>query len=309
MIRYYQKKPKDKVTSELTEYQVGSWVYVQNATQAEIEELVEKFKLDMGHLEDAHDSDEMPRLEREDDQTYLFTRFAHTDEDLVLTTSPLLLIFHPNCLISISSEPLPGFERLISGKKGIDTAHQGRLALHILDEIDDKYEKYLSDINKQIKTIRARLRVEEIRNQDFVRFVTIEDELNEFMTALTPMSPILKRLMLGKHIKLSSSDKELAEDLFLNNEQSLSACRSSIKSVTNIREAYSTIMSNDLNRIIRILTVLTVLISIPTLIASIYGMNVDLPFERSADTFSGLMILSIILSISLLLYFKRKKWL
>lgn len=309
MIQYYCKNSKEKTVKKLDKYQPDSWVYVQNADQKEIESLVEKFNLDAGHLEDAHDSEEMPRLEREGDQAYLFTRFPHTNTDLILTTSPLLLIFHPNCLITIASQPLPGMDKLTEGRIDVDTSHQGRLALQILDQIDDKYEKYLSEINKQIKAIRSRLRVEEIRNQDFVDFVTIEDELNEFMIALTPMSPILKRLMLGKHIRLSSKDKELAEDLLLNNEQSLVACRSSIKSITNIREAYSTIMSNDLNRIIRILTVLTVLISIPTLIASIYGMNVDLPFERSSGAFGGLMLLSVLLSLLLLWYFRRKKWL
>ncbi len=309
MIQYFYKKPKDKEVRELDKYQPGSWVYVQKADQAEIASLVKEFDLDPGHLEDAHDSDEMPRLEREGEQTYLFTRFAHTDSDFVLTTAPLLLVFHPDCLVSISFEPLSGLDELTNGRIDINTTHQGKLALQILDRIDDKYERYLSDISKQIKTIRSRLRVEEIRNQDFVNFVTIEDELNEFMTALTPMTPILKRLMLGKHIKLLDEDRELAEDLLLNNEQSLVACRSSIKSVISIREAYSTIMSNDLNRIIRILTVLTVLISIPTLIASIYGMNVDLPFDRSSGAFGGLMILSIALSLSLLWYFRHKKWL
>ena len=309
MIRYYHKTAKDSSTKVLEKFTSGSWVYVEKASKAEIQELVKQFDLDPGHLDDAHDSDEMPRLEREGGQTYFFTRFARTDSDLVLTTTPLLIIFHPKCLITVSLETIPGLEKLTNGKIEVTTSQHGKLALQILDQIDDKYERNLSEIGKQIKSIRARLRVEEIRNQDFVSFVTIEDELNEFMTALTPMTPILKRLMLGKHLKLFNEDKEMVEDLLLNNEQSIAACRSSIKSVVNIREAYSTIMSNDLNRIIRILTVLTVLISIPTLIASIYGMNVDLPFERSSATFSILMLLSVSLSLLLIWYFKHKKWL
>lgn len=309
MIRYYHKTAKDHSTKEYEKFTPGSWVYVEKASKAEIQELVKEFDLDPGHLDDAHDSDEMPRLEREGVQTYFFTRFAHTDPDLVLTTTPLLIIFHPKCLITVSLEAIPGLEKLTNGKIEVTTSQHGKLALQIMDQIDDKYERNLSEIGKQIKSIRARLRVEEIRNQDFVSFVTIEDELNEFMTALTPMTPILKRLMLGKHLKLFNEDKEMVEDLLLNNEQSIAACRSSIKSVINIREAYSTIMSNDLNRIIRILTVLTVLISIPTLIASIYGMNVDLPFERSSAAFGFLMLLSVSLSLLLLWYFKIKKWL
>ncbi len=309
MIQYLYKKPQGDQVKELDKFQAGAWVYVQDATKAEMEELINEFELDPGHMEDARDSDEMPRLEREGDQVYLFTRFAHTDTDLVLATTPLLLIFHPKCLVSVAFEPLPSLEKLTNGKINIDTAHQSKLALQILDQVDDKYEKYLSEIGQQIKAIRSRLRVEKIRNQDFVDFVTIEDELNEFITALTPMTPILKRILMGRHIKLSPSDKELVEDLLLNNEQSLTASSSNIKSIINIREAYSTIMSNDLNRIIRILTVWTVLISVPTLIGSIYGMNIDLPFDHSATAFNFIMGISVVLSLLMLWYFKWKKWL
>lgn len=309
MIKYFHKSSKEKQNKELNEFHPNSWVYVENATREEIMLLAEEFELDEGHLEDAQDNDEMPRLEREGEQIYFFTRFAHTEDNLIVSTTPLLLIFHPKCLITLSKEPIPALESLLDGKIDINTSQHSKLALQILDRIDDRYEKYLSEISKLIKATRSRLRVEAISNKDFVDFVIIEDGLNELMTALTPMTPILKRLMLGKHFKLANDDRELVEDLLLNNEQSLATCRSSIKSIANIREAYSTIMSNDLNRIIRILTVLTVIISVPTLIASIYGMNIKLPLDDLSLTFNILMLISFVLSLVLLLYFKLKKWL
>lgn len=308
MIKYYHKTLKGRTVKELDKYEPGCWVYVQNSTVEELEEIAEKFNLDQGHLADSQDPEEMPRLEREDDQTYLFTRFAYMNEKDLLATTPLMMVFHPECLVTVSFEHIPGIEKMIE-KKHIDTTQQGKLALQLLEQIDNQYENYLSIISKQIKTTRTRLREEQVSNQDFIDFVILEDELNEFMSALNPMTPILKRLMLGRHVKLHVDDKELIEDLLLNNEQSLEACRLNIKSIVNIREAYSTIMSNDLNRIIRILTVLTVLISVPTLIASVYGMNIDLPFADSESAFVQLMVLSFILSLFLLIYFKIKKWL
>lgn len=308
MIQYYQSTAKSKTVEKVDKYKPGSWVYLENPKHSEMHELAQKLKLDEGHLEDAMDSDELPRLEREGEQTYLFTRFVHVDDDSILTTTPLLFILHSEGLVTVSLDAIPHLDKFTDGSISIDTEQPGRLLLQILDVIDSQFEEHLSDITKQIRSTRSRLRVDEIRNQDFINFVTIEDSLNEFMTALNPMSSILKRVLLGKHFKLHNSDRELVEDLLLNNEQSLANCRSSTKSVINIREAYSTIMSNNLNQIIRVLTVVTVVISVPTLIASIYGMNVHLPFEGSTNAFAGLIVLSIIISVGLLWYLKYRKW-
>ncbi len=308
MIHYYEATTKSRSVERVDKYKPGLWVYIESPKHSEMHELAKKLELDEGHLEDAMDSDELPRLEREGDQTYLFTRFVHTDDNLILTTTPLLFILHPDGLVTVSLDAIPHLDKLIDGKISVDTMQPGRLLLQILDVIDSQFEEHLSDITKQIRATRSRLRVDAIRNQDFIDFVTIEDELNEFMTALNPMSSILKRVLLGKHFKLHNSDKDLVEDLLLNNEQSLANCRSNTKSVVNIREAYSTIMSNNLNQIIRVLTVVTVVISVPTLIASIYGMNVHLPFEGSANAFAGLIVFSVVISVGLLWYLKHRKW-
>jgi magnesium transporter len=212
-------------------------------------------------------------------------------------------------LITISQRPFPRLDRFVSEQVQFTTTQRTKLMLLVLDQIVDQYEVYLNKIGRQIKSIRARLRVEEIRNQDFINFVQIEDELNEFMSALTPTNAILRRLLLGKHIPLFADDEDIVEDLLLNNEQSIEACRSSIKSIVNIREAYSTIMANNLNQVIRVLTIATVVISIPTLVASVFGMNVSLPFEGSIYAFSGIMGLALVVSLLLLVIFKHKRWL
>jgi magnesium transporter len=309
MIRYYRKTLKSRQMKTNDNYKVGSWVYVEDPSSEEIEELVKKFKLDEGHLEDALDSDEVPRMEREDDQLYVFTRFPLTDDDLQIDTSTMLFIIHPDCLITVSKKRLPSLDKFTSGKIAINTTQKVKVMLQILDQFDDLYENYTSSISKQIRTIRTRLRHEQVRNKDFVDFVVVEDALNEFLSAQIPMNANLRRLLLGKQLNLHDEDKELLEDLLLNNEQSIEAARSNIKTITNIREAYSTIMTNNLNRVIRILTVATVVLSVPTLVASIYGMNVSLPYEKSPNAFLGIIFGSFFLSIALLAYFRAKKWL
>ena len=309
MITYYYKNIRSKSLEKLEKYKPGAWVYVEAPTRDELKQLVDTFELDPGHVRDVLDDDEMPRLEKEDDKTYLFTRFAFTGDHLQITTTPLLMVMSEHVFISIAARPIPRIERFANEKIKFNTTQRTKLLLQILDQTVDQYEVFLNTISRQIKSIRARLRVEEIRNKDFVDFVQIEDELNEFLSALTPTNSILRRLLLGKHIKLYEEDEDIVEDLLLNNEQTIEGCRSSLKSVVNIREAYSTIMANNLNQIIRVLTVLTVVISIPTLIASIYGMNVDLPFDRNPTAFAFIMLFSFLISLMLILYFKKQKWL
>lgn len=306
MITYYYKTIRSKSLAVVDKYQSGAWVCVENPTAEEIDQLVDRFKLDPGHLEDALDADEMPRLEKEGDLTYIFVRYAYTDENLELTTSPLLFVVGPDLFITIALHSLPRLQRFVNGKVEFSTTQRTKLVLQILDQIVDQYEVFINNISRQIKLIRSRLRTHDVGNQDFIDFVLIEDELNEFLSALLPTTAILRRLMLGRHIPLFAEDQDIVEDLLLNNEQSIEGCRSNVKSIVNIREAYSTIASNNLNRTMKILTAATMLIALPNVFFGMFGMNVNLPFEHESWAFA--MVLGItLLTTFLVLVFSRVK--
>lgn len=306
---YYRPKSSTEVCQVLDKFKAGSWVHVEAPSEKEIIELASEFNLDEDILLDVLDENEMPRVERGQHETYIFTRHAYTDVDLKIATSPMLFVVTEDTLFTFSSEHFGRLSRFLDSKMPFSTKQHVALMLQIMDEVDDEYESKLNSISRQIKTIRSRLRVEEIRNKDFIDFVTIEDVLNEFLSALSPTNSILRRLLLGRHFKLQEDDKELVDDLLLNNEQSIEGCKSILKTIVNIREAYSTIMTNNLNRVIRLLTVLTVIISIPTLVTSTYGMNVKLPFQENPLAFAGVMLISLVLSLVLLAVFKTRRWL
>lgn len=308
MIRYFYRTSKTKI-KYLETFKKDVWVYCEAPTDEEVKDLINQLELDAGHIEDALDEDEMPRIEREDSQLYLFTRIPLTNDDLRLGTTPLLFVLGEGYILTICNRPLPRIDKFLDDKIIFSTAHPDQLMLIILNEIIEQYDSYLNQVSRQIKAIRSRLRIEEISNKDFVDFVLVEDELNEFLSALTPTSAILRRLLISKHLKLSDDDRDLVEDLLLANEQSIEATRSNTKSIVNIREAYSTIMSNNLNRVIRVLTVLTVILAIPTLIGSLYGMNVKLPLDTANYTFGIIIILSLLISLALIWYFRKRNWL
>lgn len=311
MITYYYKNLRAKQLTVVEKYQPGSWVCVEEPTTDEIDALTEKFNLDPGHMQDALDDDEMPRLEKEGDLTYLFARYAYTNDELEITTSPLLFIIGPDTLITIALNKHPRLERFMNGKVDFNTTQRTKLLLQIFQEIVDQYDVFINNISRQIKIIRSRLHTHDVANQDFIDFVLIEDELNEFLTALLPTTAILRRLLLGRHIRLYEEDQDLVEDLLLNNEQSIENCQSNIKSIVNIREAYSTISSNNLNRSMKWLTAATVLIALPNLVFSMYGMNVDLPFQTNnhdGNLFGYIFVLMVaIVSVTLVFMWGRKR--
>lgn len=309
MIHYYYKNLRSKRLVELDEYQQGAWVCVEEPTQDEIEDLIKRFDLDAGHIEDALDEEEMPRLEKEGDLSYIFVRYAFTTQDVEITTAPLLFVVGPNLLITVTPHKVPRLQRFLDGKIDFATTQRTKLVLQILTQVADQYEGFINNVSKQIKHMRMQLKQHEINNDDFVNFVMIEDELNEFLSALLPTTAILRRLLLGRHIPLFAEDQDIVEDLLLNNEQSIESCRSSIKTVGSIRDSYSTIASNNLNRSIKWLTAVTVAITLPNVFFGMYGMNIDLPLQDDANNLNGFIaVISITLAATaLLLIFARRK--
>lgn len=306
MIKYYYKSLRSDVLQDNEAYKRGTWIYVEAPTKDEIEYLIKQYGLTEGHVLDALDEDEMPRLEKENDQTYVFVRAAYAGAS-ELQTVPLLFIFGGDYVMTVSLKRLPCFEVFWQSKIHYATTQRTRFILQVMHQIVEQYDSFINQTSKQIKVIRNRLRGHEISNQDFIDFVTIEDELNEFMSALLPTNASLRRLSLGRYIPLFEEDKDIVEDLLLSNEQSIEASSSNIKSIINIRQAYSAISSNNLNRTIKILTFATVIIALPNNIFGMYGMNIDLPGQHWAHMYDLVMLATLLLILGVIAIMRRQK--
>jgi magnesium transporter len=307
MISYYYKDEHNQELQKSDELQKGSWVYVEAPTDEEIASLAKQFNLELGNLEDARDLDEMPRLEREGDESYIYVRFAYRTASGNLSTAPLLIIFSQgDYVITVSQVHLPALDSLLSGRKVFTTTQRANLVLLILSHSSDQYDTYINTTSRQIKAIRARLRSAGITNKDLLDFVTIEDDLNEFQASLQPTNATLRRLLVARQMPMTEDDHDIVEDLLLNNEQSIEAIRSNLKSVTNIRDAYSAISANNLNHTITVLTVATVLIALPNVFFGMYGMNVQLPLQHKSWMFTAIVIFNLSL-IGTVLFIVRKK--
>jgi magnesium transporter len=305
VINYYQKTVTTRKLKKMEEFRVGSWVHVEDPSTAELDLLAEQLKLDRGLLSDSVDPYEVPRVEVEEGTTYIFTRIPYEDEQGKIQTSPALLGVAESFVFSVTRTPLPFFARFIDGHVPFHTTQKVRLLLQMLMEVDVAYSRFITLISKEVRRLQARLDTQ-ISNRDIIRFVHFETVLNDLLDALVPTNAAVQKVLSGKFLVLYEEDKDFVEDMYLANNQLIELCRSNIRTIMNIRTAYSTIMSNTLNRVIKLLTSLTIVLTIPTIIVNLYGMNVPLPFQSSAHAFWIIMGMATALTLIVLWVLHRK---
>ncbi len=299
----YYRNIKDRRIVELTEPKAGSWIHVESPTPEDLEKLAKDLNLELDLLMDGIDVYELPRLEVDRKAAYIFTRYPYLEKDQIVTV-PVLFVVTDKFIASICAEEAPFLEVFSKMKKPLITTQTNKALLEFLLEINHTYDKYLTKINKQIRAFEIRL--QKIKNNDIVRFVEIEGVLNDFRPALMRMNGILESLTSGRYLTFRESDHDLSEDIMLSNRQLIEQTDDSIRTLKNIREAYTTIMTNNLNQVIKLLTSLTVVFTIPTMVASLYGMNVHLPFESHPLAFVFVVgFIAILTSITLYIFIKN----
>ena len=306
MIRIYHKKAKNKEVEIIQDYQKGSWIYVETPTEIEIHELAEKLGLEIGHLRDALDINEVPRLEREDGTTYIFTRFAYTENSLI-ETAPLLIIIMKNYFVTLLPIPMTRLEKLQSHKMFTSTTNQAKLLTNILHQIMMSYNDYLNIIAKKVRV--STINLENVKNRDIIQFVQYESVLNDFILGLVRTSTILHGFLPGKIIPLTVDEHDLLEDVSLYNGQLIQLSNENLRTIVNIREAYSTIMTNKLNQVIKLFTSLTVVLTIPTIISSFFGMNVNLPVNNQPFAFFQILFITLTVVGIVIIIFKKRDYL
>ncbi len=303
MITYYAYDEKSKIIRESPEYRPGVWVHVENPTDEEKTFLVETLRLDKGHIHDALDEDENPRFEVEGSIVYVFTRFPHVKDDST-STLPFLIVITEKDVITISLVSPRFFNPITLGKFVVTTSFQESVTLFMLTEITKLYSVSLTRISKEIRKIRRS--IEKIKNRDIVQFVAFEEILNDFKPSLAGTDNVVRHLASSRFLQLTKHDTERFEDIHLSNKQIIDNCSDTLDIIRNVRGAYTTILTNNLNNVIKFFTSMTVILTIPTIVASLYGMNVSLPFAEHPMAFFGIVTLTIgVVTVSLYIFLKR----
>lgn len=287
----------------------GGWLYVVEPTEIEVTELAKKYKLEEDLLRDGLDLYESPRVEREDDDIYIFTRYYHPNNGVINATEPLLIIYRPNCIVTLLREDSMVLAPFVQGTKSITTTQKTKALLQILEVVNSSYQRYVTTVTKKIFSARSQMRRKNIDKDVLLGFVEIEDDLNEFLSALQPQSLMLKKLLNGKYIKLYDDDKDLIEDLLLGTDELIDLVKSRLKTIVTIRESFDALAASELNQIFKRLTSITIFLMVPTIITGLYGMNTNLPLGDKAWSFWYVLGLGLLLTTILIVFFKKRRWL
>jgi magnesium transporter len=281
---------------------------VESPTNDELAALANKLHLELGDLSDVLDPNESPRLDHDAHHGYLYVRSPHVHTDASTTTQPLLMIYGAENLVTVFASRPDFLERLLNSNDFATHSPQS-IMLKLLEQISVDYDIYIKGQSDLIKKIIEKMRTHKLENEDFVRFVLIEDQINTFLSALTPMMPLLHRVATSKHLTLTDNERDRLEDITLAIEQSIHICNANLSRITSVREAYTTLSNNSLNRTMKVLTAATLLITLPNVVFGMYGMNINLPIQNDPLAFFIIIGATLLAVIAIVVLARWRRWL
>lgn len=307
MITRYFRTLKDSELKVVEATRSGIWVHVVDPSEVELDDLATELGLEREILDDARDFFEVPRLERSGNATYFFTRYLSDDTDEDTDTAPLLIVMGETFVLTIALHPVPQFERFMTGREVVHTTQKTKLFIQIMQAVTHSFERQLITLRRLVHRDRAKLR--KIGNREIVRFVSYENRLNDMVAAVMPTNTALQQVMNGHFMPVYEDDRELMDDLRIDNTQVVESARSLLKTIQNVRNAAEAILANTLNNRIKTLTVLTILLTIPTIVFSFFGMNVMLPLAHTDWAVMLVLIITGAIVLGAVVWFKKNEWL
>ena len=273
MISYYRSTVQSPRMKKQTKLQPGCWIKSEKPTESNLRWLAD-LRLDEDTLHDALDPYEVPRLERDGVWTYYIARLPDTNDELGGFTTPILFAVSDRYLVTVSRDQLNSLWSPFIERNRIPTTQRGKLFLAIISAIIEQYERQLAVINRRMRTIM--LDVSNIRASEVAVFTENERKINDYLDALVPMNSSLE-------------------------------CKSQLKTITNLRDSYSAMIDTQLNNTMRLLTVITVVMTIPTVVAGIFGMNVELPGTGGPTEFWWIIGLTAVAALIATIYLIRRR--
>lgn len=312
MLKIYNTNTETQKIEEIKEFQKGSWINLVNPSEIEIKKVCENLKIQEDFIRDALDSEEKARIDKEDDDgTILFVVdvpiIEKNEENDVYTTMPLgMIVVRDDYFITVSLRKNKIIEDFEKRKiKDFQTYKKTKLIFQILYLNSSYYLNYLKQINKETEIAEYILK-NSMKNKELLKLLSLEKSLVYFTTSLKSNELIMEKTMRGKIIKLYEEDEDILEDAITENRQAIEMSKIYSDILNGTMDAYASIISNNLNGVMKFLTSITIVLAVPTMISSFWGMNVGLPFQESKIGFLIMITISIILTLLVTWWLKRK---
>ena len=313
MVRYYAKV--EGRLRELEKPEPRAWVNISPPfSQEELEEVSQQFDIPMDFLTDSLDVDERSRYELEEEVKLILINtpvLNETDEenDAIYVTVPIGIILADEYLITITSTENPVLERFLDDK--VKNFRPGDFQQFILQILEHNVYRFLTCLKKL--DLKRNLIEQELyhasRNRELKQLLSIEKSLVYFVNSLSANDLLKMKMKRVDFLRIRDDEDrtDLFEDIIIDNGQALEMANVYSNILSGTMDTYASIISNNMNVTIHRLTLVTIFLAVPTLIASFYGMNVDLPFDHSPYAVYVILGGSILLSFLLGWYFQRKR--
>lgn len=305
MIKTYKNTIHNRTLKEVNDFTSLGWTCITKPSEEDLEKINKKLGVSMETLHDCLDEYELPRIKTEKGNLIVTLRAAIKDSFSYATT-PITLILNKNHITTITIREVNVINDLRSKKVKIFTTQHSNFIINFCLNIISYFQDHINGINREV---RGKKRImSEISQADVLALVETEEILNSYISALVPNINVIKKILNLKYINFYENDKVLIDDLSVDAEQVLSLAENNLRTVNNIREGYTTVLSIRRNQIIKMLTYITAFLTIPMAIGSIYGMNVKLPFGESPQAFTYLSTITIsIMLIALVIFILFRK--
>ncbi len=306
-------KQNGRVIEQCDDLDEGCWINLVAPTEEELKEVQNRLPVLPEFLSYPLDEEETSRIEREEDQVLIIIKIPdprHEGDFVRYETIPLGIILIEGIIITVCLKETVLLDDLFSGRSSLSglLCDPARFIFHIFLKAAALFLRHLRMIDRLTSEYEKELH-RSLRNQELIKLLNLEKSLVYFNTSLRANDLVMARLQSGRYIPITEENEDILEDALIENQQAIEMAKIYSDILSGMMDAYASVISNNLNIVMKFLTSVTIILSLPTLVASVYGMNVALPFQDSPHAFAIIMGFSLVLSGLVVFIFIRKKML
>ncbi|MBM7603142.1 magnesium transporter [Metabacillus crassostreae] len=290
----------------------GCWVNLISPNEQEIQKVASELDIVPEFLRDPLDEEERSRIEKDGENILIIVNIpllsVDENDQSIYDTIPLGIIIAKNCFVTVCLKDNPIFHAFSEGKiKNFHTYKRTRFAFQILYLMSTSYLRYLKQISKKIDKIENELH-QSMRNKELFSLLNLQKSLVYFTTSLKSNNIVMQKMLKSNYLKMYEDDQELLEDVIIENQQAIEMAETHTSILSGMMDAFASIISNNVNIVMKFLTSFTIILSLPTMVASFYGMNVSIPFQEYNYSFLIAITISFLLSSVTAIIFWRKRF-
>ena len=313
MINIY--RTDNRIISEIDQFDTGAWVKLTAPSLEECAEISDRFHMDIADVRAALDDEESSRINLEDEYTLILVDIPSAEmrnNRHSYTTIPLGILIAEDVVITVCAEETAVLRSFVEQRvRDFSTKKQMRFTYQILYNACMVYQSLLRSIDRKRTEIEERID-QNTEDVDLIHLHELESNLVYFATSLRANGVVLDRLTRYGRLRQYSEDQELLEDVIIENRQAIEMTQIYRDIINGTRELMSTVINNRLNNVMKYLAAITIVMSIPTIISGLWGMNVGgkwMPFSSTPHGFAIICVITLLLCIVVMLWLRKKKML